>query len=379
MDCRWFNTHHCHSCELLNHTYAETLLMKEKKIADLFMGHNLFLQPTVGLEKAEGSRNKAKLAVFGDSNQVQFGFYDNQAKFKDLEECPLHMEGLNELLPLLKEKLLEFKILPYSVAEKKGELKYLILSKSQSHGDLLVRFVLRSKESLDRLKKMAVILMEEHPRIKMITANLQPEHKAIFEGDEEIVLCGQENILHQFGNVFLTLGARSFFQVTPEIAGKLYQRVGEIVKESKIKSFLDLFCGVGAFSYFAAQACPEVLGVEISKEAIVCANHSKKLNQVSGEVSFLSLDVEAFLKTLDKNFDGILVNPPRRGLNLSIIHDILNQKPQVVIYSSCNCETLARDFESFSADYEISSTQVFDMFPYTEHFETLMIMKRRGA
>lgn len=62
----------------------------------------------------------AKLALFGDSNDMQFGFYDSHLNFKKLEECPLHMDGLNDILPVLKNKLLEHKIYPYSLTEKKA-------------------------------------------------------------------------------------------------------------------------------------------------------------------------------------------------------------------------------------------------------------------
>jgi 23S rRNA (uracil747-C5)-methyltransferase len=380
MDCHWFDIHHCRSCELLDRSYSETLQIKEEKLVSLFPGVNLYREPTVGLSnRVAGSRNKAKLAVCGDDREIQFGFYDAQMNFKALEACPLHMSGLNELLPSLKAKLLEYKILPYALVSKKGELKYVILSKSQSHQDVLIRFVLRSKESLDRLKKMAADLIKNHPQIKIVTANIQPEHKAVMEGETEVVVSGGDHILHQFDDVFLTLGPRSFFQVTPEIAGALYKTVGDIVKEKKVQSFLDLFCGVGAFSYFAAKSCPEVLGVEISKEAIACAEESRALNHAMGTLSFLALDVEAFLKNLDKHFEAILVNPPRRGLNHSIIQNILAQKPSVILYSSCNAETLARDFEMLKNDYEIKRTQLFDMFPFTAHFEVLMVMIRKAA
>lgn len=380
MDCQWFNARHCRSCELLDKSYAETILLKEKKLTELFGGENLSFKKTVGLEsKVEYSRNKAKFALWESAEDIQFGFYDSQLNFKKLEECPLHMQGLNDILPALKAKLLTHKILPYSVSEKKGELKYVILSKSQSHNNLLIRFVLRSKESLDRLKKMAAILVAEFPEIKVVTANIQPEHKAVMEGEEEIVLSSEDKILHQFNDVFLTLGPRSFFQVTPEIAAKLYESARQVVSDYKVQSFLDLFCGVGAFSFFVAKTCPEVMGVEISKEAIACAESSIKLNNVSGKIAFHALDVEAFLKTLKNKYEAILVNPPRRGLNKSIIKDILDQRPRLIIYSSCNAETLARDFGDLNQEYKIVSAQIFDMFPYTEHFETLMVMLRKDA
>lgn len=381
MDCHWFNINHCRSCELLDKSYAETLLLKEEKLLKLFPGVSAFLRPTIGIkDHIAGSRNKAKLAAYAKNpDDLQFGFYDSNLKFSELESCPLHMKGLNELLPVLKKKLLEFKILPYSLTDKKGELKYLILSKSESHDDLLVRFVLRSKESLDRLKKMSKILQSEIPNVKVVTANIQPEHKAVLEGDDEIVISDEAHIIHQFGDVFLNLGPRSFFQVTPEIAGQLYKAVGEMVAFNQVQSFLDLFCGVGAFSFFAAKNCPKVLAVEISKEAIACAESSIKLNKIAGEIKFEALDVEEFLKAKKEKYDTILVNPPRRGLSPTIIKNMMENDPRLIIYSSCNVETLVRDFEIFKENYEISHAQIFDMFPYTPHFETLMILNRKGV
>ena len=377
MDCHWFNISHCRSCELIDKSYASTLLLKEEKLIALFSGIDLNLQKTIGVNIATGSRNKAKLAVFGNEQTIEFGFYNSSMKFHILEECPMHMPELNTLLTVLKSKLLKYKIVPYSLKEKKGELKYVILSQSESNKDVLLRFVVRSKESLDRLQKLAQELITDNLSVKVVTVNFQPEHKAIMEGVEEIVLTDKKYIIHQFGSIQLTLGPRSFFQVTPEIAGQLYKSVGEAVRKHNIKTFLDLYCGVGAFSYFAAQSCPDVLGVEISEEAINCANASKELNTIKDKIEFKSLDVDKFLKTEQKSFEAILVNPPRRGLSPDIMANILKQMPKILIYSSCNAETLLRDFSSFSKNYEILDSRIFDMFPFTEHFETLMLFSRK--
>ncbi len=379
MDCRWFKTNHCRSCGLLDLSYQETLTLKEKKLKALFSGTKLELMPTVGVLAAEGSRNKAKFAVFGELDHIQFGFYDSTLQFRDLEECPLHMPGMNELLPHLKLELKQFKIPPYSLADKKGELKYLILSKTEGREEFLLRFVLRSKESLDRLRKMTAELLIKFPAIKVVTANIQPEHKAVLEGDEEIVLTSEQNITHVFGDVTLSLGPRSFFQVSPEIAGKLYKAAGDVVRDYKLQSFLDLYCGVGAFSFFAAQNAQRVFGVEISKEAIESAKSTVVKNKIKGEIGFEALDVEKFLETQGASYEAILVNPPRRGLNENIVKSLLELGPKVIIYSSCNAETLARDYEMMKESYTISRAQIFDMFPYTEHFETLMVMNYRGA
>lgn len=378
MDCSWFKANHCRSCGLLEMTYAESLAHKELFLRRSFGTTPSLIKKTIGMSSLiSASRNKAKLAVkLLQDNEIAFGFYDEKLIFKRLESCPLHLEGLNDLLCVLKKYFLEFRIFPYDLQSKKGELKYVILSKSKSHNEFLIRFILRSKESLDRLKKMGKKLTMNYSSVRVLTANIQPEHKAILEGEEEIILSEEKFILHQFGNVKLFFGARSFFQVTPEIAQRLYEVVEEIIKKEKIQSFLDLFCGVGAFSFFAAKACPRVLGVELSKEAIHCAIKSIPLNERAGDIAFSACDVENFLDENKDEYQAILVNPPRRGLNDKIIKNIILNSPEYIFYSSCNLETLERDLSKLKYNYNLIYIQLFDMFPYTEHFETLVVLKK---
>jgi 23S rRNA (uracil747-C5)-methyltransferase len=365
----------------LDKNYEDTLLLKEDLLKNLFHGVNLNLKPTVGLEKRSGSRSKAKFSVFTQNKEITFGFTGSDGTHKELEACVLHAEGINELLPAVKKILNYYQIIPYDLKTKKGELKFLLISKNMesSGNEFLLRFVLRSKESLDRLKKAATDLMALPFNIKVITANIQPVHQAVMEGDDEIILTEEKMIIHQFDEFQLALGARSFFQVTPEISKRLYGAVADQVEVDQPKSLIDLYCGVGAFSFYASRWCEDVTGVEISKEAIDCAKTSAKLNM--SNIQFFAEDAEAYLTSLSgqsKKFDAVIVNPPRRGLNSSIIASMLEMSPGVIYYSSCNAETLARDFSELREHYEIKSMQIFDMFPFTSHFETLMCLSYRG-
>ena len=117
--------------------------------------------------------------------------------------------------------------------------------------------------------------------------------------------------------------------------------------------------------------------MEISEEAIACALRSRSINKIAGDLDFKALGAEAFLNSDTNSYEAVLVNPPRRGLNNSIIESIKAQRPKYIIYSSCNSETLARDYQELKNDYEITRTQIFDMFPFTEHFETLMVFSRK--
>lgn len=375
MKCHYFDSHLCRSCSLLDQNYQTTIQNKEQEIKKLFQHFPLDYLESVALREVSHSRNKAKLAVIQKEKNYFFGFYDAHQNFIELEKCPLHMEGINELLNPLKILLAQHNIPAYDLKTKTGELKYILISKSMATEEILIRFVLRSKESLDRLRKMTMKIQEFNSKVKVITANLQPEHKAIFEGDEELVLTSEEVTLHQYGNVSLLLGSRSFFQVTPEIAQKLYMSVAEQIKKLKIENVLDLYCGVGAFSFFAAQSAQEVVGVEISSKAIEFAKQAANLNSIKGKLEFVAQDAEVFLDQFDKNIDALIVNPPRRGLNSQITKRICTLKPKYLFYSSCNVLTLKRDVEELQDFYQVQTAQIFDMFPFTEHFETLMILK----
>lgn len=379
MKCAAFDRHHCRSCSLLDQPYEKTIQTKEADLRAQFATFPSLppLRPTVKLgSDAAASRNKAKFAVFKKEQEICFGFFDSSGNPHPLEDCPLHLEGIHRLLPSIKRLLGKYELLPYNLASRRGELKYLLISESDSHGEILLRFVLRSRAPLAALGKVCDELLALHPQIRVITANIQPIHQAILEGDEEILLTPNAMIRHRFENITLLLGPRSFFQVTPEIARALYRAVGEQIAIDQPRSLLDLYCGVGAFSFYAAATCSRIRGIEISKEAIQCAQESKTLNQME-HLEFEALDVAKYLESTCDQFEGVLVNPPRRGLNPQIIESLIQLNARFIYYSSCNSKTLARDFQVLSSRYEMKSLQLFDMFPYTPHYETLACLIRK--
>jgi 23S rRNA (uracil747-C5)-methyltransferase len=378
MKCNAFIEQRCKSCQFLSLTYEQSLKEKEEHFFKLIESKKIkYYLPIIGLKNPELSRNKAKLAVSIVDHEICFGIYDSWQVFKKLEDCPLHLTGINSLLDLIKNKLTENKIIPYDLKTKTGEIKYLLITKSETTKQVMIRFVLRSKESLDRIRKFSSDLKALHPEIKVISVNIQPDHKAIFEGDEEIILGDCEYIEHQFDEFVLELGVKSFFQVTSQIAIQLYNSVSSFVEKNKVENLLDLYCGVGAFSFYASRYTLNVLGIEISKKAIEYANHAKDKMKIAN-IEFICADVDLFLKNNLISFDAIILNPPRRGVGEKNINQILSLKkqPQYIIYSSCNAETLALDLITFSTKYDIVQAQLFDMFPFSKQYEALVILKK---
>ncbi len=378
MKCQNFLHKHCLSCDLLSHDYLSSIKIKEQQLAHLFPGHIDKMKASIICDRGtEGSRNKAKLAVALSQGEIEFGFYDQRMQFKKLEDCPLHAPVINAILCMLKTQLTIHKITPYDLLLKKGELKYLLITYSESTNELLLRFVLRSTESLYRLKKLTLDLVALNPVVKVVTANIQPIHQAILEGDEEIVLTENDCIAHQFDQYLLFQGPRSFFQTNSTMALQLYRQLQKELSTLSIHSFLDLYCGVGAFSFFAEKYCSQVMGIEISAAAIAYANKAREING-SADIHFSVMDVEVFLRNQQTNrFDAIMVNPPRRGLNDSIITHLMRLAPTYLFYSSCNVETLHRDILHLETQYQLQSLQIFDMFPFVSHFETLAVLSTK--
>lgn len=373
MKCSYFQSSLCRSCTLLDKSYAATLHEKKNHLESLFPEQKDRISSVAALSETEGSRSKAKLAAFAVNDQLQFGYFNSEGQAVELEHCPLHDQRLNNLLPFLKTFFQKAKVEPYNLETKKGELKYILLSVSEK--DILARFVLRSKEALDRIRKLVPELQSDCPQIAVVTANIQPLHAAVLEGEEELILSQQKVIWHQFDEFKLALGARSFFQVTPEMARKLYGTLAEKLRVDRPASLMDLYCGVGAFSFYASRSVSQITGVEISPEAIDCARLSALENGKS--LTFMALDVEEYLKNTSDHYEAVLVNPPRRGLNSAIVKSLLSMKPQFIYYSSCNAVSMQRDFLELKDHYEIQDLQIFDMFPYTEHYETLMCLVRK--
>lgn len=376
MDCKAYNEFRCRSCQYLDRSYEASLKAKEEHLFSLFPKETLHSYlPPFSVLQTENSRNKAKLAVASVNNEISFGIYNRDQIFSLVEDCPLYLEGINDFLKFIKNELKVYKITPYDLKSKTGELKYLILTMSESTKELLCRFVVRSKESIDRLKLMAQNLEKNNPKLAM-TVNIQPNHSAVLEGDEEIYLTNKHTIIHQYNHLQLELGPKSFFQVTSFVAQNLYQSIANFVAEKKIESMLDLYCGVGAFSLYCAPFVKRATGVEISSAAIELAKINATRNQFS-HLQYFSTDVNQIWEKLNnETFELILVNPPRSGVGEKSIRQVLDKKPQYIVYSSCNAETLFQDFQVIKDRYHIISVQIFDMFPLTSHYETLMIFSK---
>jgi len=401
--CSYYNSKICQSCEWIEKSYDLQLAQKEKALKETlqflwasnrsdFLIEKKILQKTVRSE-LQGFRNRAKMSVTGSVDSPIIGLTGEESldQGRELLNCPIHHPKLNELIQFLPSVITEHQLAPYQIKKRQGELKGLIAFYASETNQMYLRFILRSKESVARIQKLTLLLQKQFPHLVCVSANIQPIPHAILEGEEEVYLTHNQAIDYPVGAYSLRLSPQAFVQTNTAVAQKLYQTAASWIREANVKKVLELFCGIGAFSFAAASKSPNVagltegaacsaigmefLGIEINESAAVSA---QKTADHYGLTSMTFKQADA-TKTGDelKTFqpDLILVNPPRRGLKDGI-QLIKTLRPGYLIYSSCSVESLALDLSKILATYKLKKIQVFDLFPHTKHFETLVWLER---
>lgn len=375
MQCALFDAGRCRSCEWIDQPLPLQLSGKMDHLRALLAPFAVesWCEPVSGPE--QGFRNKAKMVVSGSVEKPLLGMLHRDGTPEDLTACPLYPETFAPVFAALKPFIARAGLTPYNVARKRGELKYLLLTESQLDGGMMLRFVLRSEAKVEQLRAALPALQAQLPQLKVISVNIQPVHMAIMEGEREIFLTDQQALAEKFNGVPLAIRPQSFFQTNPAVASQLYATAREWVRQLPVNHMWDLFCGVGGFGLHCATPEMKLTGIEIAPEAIACATQSAKALGLHN-LHFQALDSTRFATAQQSVPDLVLVNPPRRGIGAELCDYLSRMAPPWIIYSSCNAQTMAKDFAAL-ADYRVARVQLFDMFPHTAHYEVLTLLIRR--
>jgi 23S rRNA (uracil1939-C5)-methyltransferase len=225
---------------------------------------------------------------------------------------------------------------------------------------------------LPHKKKIVQEIIDSVPNVKSIIQNINPKKTNVIMGDETKVLWGAECIYDYIGDIKFAISARSFYQVNPEQTKVLYEKALEYAGLTGKETVIDAYCGIGTISLFLAKKAKKVYGVEVVPEAIEDAKRNAQLNGITN-VEFAVGEAEAVIPQWYKQgirADCIVVDPPRKGCDETLLQTIIAMKPKRVVYVSCNPATLARDLRILEdGGYQTIEVQPVDMFPHTTHVE----------
>ena len=320
-------------CALKGLNYSKTLEFKKNKVTEILKRYgNLenVVKEIIPSDNIYGYRNKITLKIKGG----KIGYFKNGTnELIEINRCEISSEKSNEIIRVLKRCDL-------------SKVREVII---KDFGEVMV--IIKGDMDINALK----------PLVTSIYMNGK-------------LVCGNENIIAELGDFKFYVSKDSFFQVNTKVALKLYNRVLKYLDNSGGKSILDLYSGTGTISLFLSKYFKEVTAIEINEEAVKCAFLNKELNNISN-VRFICGDVSKEIHNLKA--DNIVVDPPRSGLSIDGINDILKINPERLVYVSCDPMTLARDLKKLEENYEVKEVTLFDMFPWTYHVESVCLLIRK--
>ncbi len=253
------------------------------------------------------------------------------------------------------------------------------MRQSFANKDINITLVLNGKR-LPESAQLVEMLMEIEG-VKGICININKEKTNVIMGKNTQVLHGHAYIEDTIGDLTFRISPKSFYQVNPVQTQKLYEKALEFAQLTGKETVWDVYCGIGTISLFLAQKAKQVYGVEMVEEAIEDANYNKELNKIDNVEFFIGKAEEVLAEKYKDGIraDVIVVDPPRKGCEESLLKTMIDMAPKRIVYVSCDPATLARDVKVLvEGGYEVAGIQPVDMFPQGVHVETTILMTRCG-
>ncbi len=380
----------CGGCSLLDWEYSRELKSKENKVKSLFQSYrHVEFRPIIPSQNPHFYRNKIQLPFgrrkIGSKTVLNLGLFNRDSTFiVDQTECKIQDPGLTEIVLAAKKWAKEERLQPYNERTRKGLLKYLVARKAYSTGEILVGIVTNEEEipyAKNRSKSLHSHIASRIGKngalgkLVGIVQNYNPAHSSMALGKDEYLLWGRAYIRESLGDFHFRAGLSTFLQVNPSQTPTLYNTIlAEIPAGAKV---IDAFSGIGTSTLWISRIAKEVIGIEENPFSFKASLEALKHNRING-VKFRRGRVQDVLPTLiGKGFDHLVVDPPRIGLGEDVCLTIGDSEITKLVYVSCDPESLARDAMILTRSFYLKSIQVIDMFPRTEHKETIAIFIRK--
>lgn len=376
----------CGGCQIQALSYAKQLAYKQQKIQNNLMRIGGFsleeipMEPIIGMEEPFYYRNKAQFPVGTDKEgNLITGFYAGRThSIISNTKCYLGVEVNEKILEIVMDYMKKQGISAYDETTGKGLVRHILIRYGFQSKEIMVCIVVNGNKlpASDQLVKELVKI----PGMTSITLNVNKERTNVILGREIKLLWGQQYITDQIGEVSYQISPLSFYQVNPVQTKKLYEKALEFAQLEGDETVWDLYCGIGTISLFLAQKAKQVYGVEIVPAAIEDAKRNAALNGFTNAEFFVG-KAEDVLPEKYKNegiyADVIVVDPPRKGCEESVLDTMVKMQPKRIVYVSCDSATLARDLRYLREHgYQVEKVQGVDQFPHTTHVETVVLLSK---
>ena len=375
----------CGGCQLQALSYDQQLVFKTNKVK----GHleriggftDIPMEPIIGMDELFHYRNKAQFPVGRNKEgKIVTGFYAGRThNIIENRDCALGVAENKEVLDRVIAHMEKYGIEPYNEATGKGLVRHVLIRYGHFTKEVMVCLILNGNK-LPKEEQLVKSLCEI-PGMTSITINVNKKHSNVILGEEIRLLWGQEYITDRIGDISYQISPLSFYQVNPMQTLKLYAKALEYADLHGKETVWDLYCGIGTISLFLAQKAKFVRGVEIVPAAIENAKENAKLNGLENTEFFVGKAEEVLPREYKKNgvyADVIVVDPPRKGCDETLLETMVEMNPERIVYVSCDSATLARDLKYLcERGYELRKVCPVDQFGMTVHVETVVLLSHK--
>ena len=373
----------CGGCQIQELDYQKQLDIKTNEVKQTISRigklNDTLVHPTLGMENPFRYRNKAQFPIQKIDGKTVIGFY--KKKSHDViptDKCIIQHDVNDKIIKIIKTYIKAYNVSIYDEKTHTGVLRHLVTKVGFETKEVMVVLVANGKK-LPYLNELASVLKENVPGFKTLVLNTNREKTNVILGKENKVIYGDGKINDYIGDLVFEISPLSFFQVNPSQTEVLYNKALEYADLKENDTVFDIYCGIGTISLFLAQKAKKVYGVEIVGDAIKDAKINAKLNKLENTEFFVGKAEEVVPKLYKegKTANVVVVDPPRKGCEESVLDTIVSMEPDKVVYVSCNPSTLARDLAYLDEKgYKCKEIQPVDMFPHTMHVESVALLCR---
>lgn len=370
----------CGSCTYQGMSYQEQLRKKQGHVIHLLKEFGQ-VQDIIGMKDPYHYRNKVH-AVFDrlKDGTIISGVYEEKShRVVAIEECQIENKKADAIIRDIRDLAKSFKIRIYNEDSGIGLLRHVLIRTGHESGQIMVVLVVADPVFPSK-NNFVKALRKLHPEITTIVLNINDKKTSMVLGERDIVLYGKGFIEDSLCGCTFRISPQSFYQVNPEQTEILYRKAISLAGLSGKERVIDAYCGTGTIGIIASKHAKEVIGVELNKDAMRDAVTNAKRNGVKN-IKFFNQDAGKFMVGMAQDgekADVVIMDPPRTGSDEAFLSSVVKLAPKKVVYVSCNPETLARDLKYLVKNgYQVGEMVPVDMFPFTGHVETVVLMSRK--
>lgn len=372
----------CGGCNMQHMPYFETIKHKRNVLNFLFNVNlrketkNTKLNFTLLSPDEYRYRNRVILPIQEFDSKLQFGlYYKDTNKFLPIKTCLVHKLNLDLIMQNIISLMTKYEINAFNPKTKQGQVRFIAIRTNQL-GEFQITFISYENVNLNELVRD---LVNDNPKVHSVFLSINSSLRSRDFFTHNIKkLYGEDYLVDQIGDYKFLLGPDSFFQLNSKQAKNMYDEMIRIGNLSKSDIVLDAYAGVASIGIYISHLVDKVFSVEINEGAVKAAKEAIKLNEIDN-VFIYQGDTLEVSKKLPERPNVMIFNPPRTGLGVELCNFILAEKPNRIIYGSCNPKTLVDDLKILASKYNIVETTPLDMFPQTNHIESVTLLSLKTS